>query len=85
MTEKKHSYVHKFASGNMAQISFRLPKPGRPSTFDIVWQRPPTVPDVMEYRTQWRRVILDDVTAADGRTDHKMIDDTEMRQRAEAQ
>ena len=80
-----HTYLHQFRSGNHAAIVFRLPKPGRPSTFDIVWQRPPTVADITEYRTQWRQVILADVTAADGRTDHSMIDDTEMREPAGAQ
>jgi hypothetical protein len=81
----EHLYIHKFKSGNAARISFRLPKPGRASPFDIVWQRAPSAADVAEYRNDWRQVILADVTAADGRTDHKMIDDTEMRQPAGAQ
>ena len=78
-------YLHKFRSGNRAQISFRLPKPGRPSPFDIIWQRAPSAADVVEYRRDWRKVILADVTAADGRTDHGMIDNTEMREPAGAQ
>jgi hypothetical protein len=81
----KHVYLHKFRSGNRARISFRLPKPGRPSPFNITWQKSPSSGDIAEYRTTWRQVILADVTAADGRTDHGMVDNTEMREPAGAQ
>ena len=69
-----HTYVHQFRSGNQAEISFRLPKPEKPSTFDLAWLRHPTWADVSEYRNDWRKVILADVTALDGRTDHRMED-----------
>jgi hypothetical protein len=67
----RHRYMHRFASGNIGTITFRLPTPCR---FKVQWLKRPSAEDVAEYRVEWRAIILTDLTMLDGKL-HQIIDE----------